>query len=231
LVVKGNLTSGGIVNVFAGAGFTNGMYVLITYTGSLGGSLPALGITPPGYACSLSSATANQIKLIVSPLPSGIPGNLTAVATNLLINLKWFTPSNAAGYNLKRSTTNGGPYALIASVPATNYADATVSPGVTYYYVVAATNSAGESADSIQASAVPLPSSASTNLNFQVSGSQLQLVWPADHKGWRLEVQTNSLATGLSVNWFTVPGSANTNQMLLPIIPSNGSIFYRLAYP
>jgi Glycosyl hydrolases family 28 len=230
LVIKGNLTLGGIVNVTAGPGFTDGTYTLMTYSGSLSGSLPTLGTTPSGHFCSLSSATANQINLIVSPPPPGIPTNLTASATNLLINLNWFTPSNAASYNLKRSTTNGGPYSLQANLAATNYSDSAVMPGTTYYYVVTATNAAGESGNSIQASAAPLPSTVSTNLSFQVSGNQLQVSWPADHIGWRLEVQTNNPDVGLSSNWVSL-GYDTTSQVSLPINASNGSVFYRLVYP
>lgn len=231
MAVKGNLALGGIVNVTAGLGFTNGTYTLMAYTGSLSGGLPTLGTTPSGYSCSLSSATANQINLIVLPPPPGIPTNLTASATNLLINLKWFTPSNAASYNLRRSTTNGGTYSIIANVTVTNYSDTAVNPGTTYFYVVSATNSTGESANSIQASVVPLPSLVSTNLNFQLNGNQLQLIWPQDHLGWRLQIQTNNLNSGLGTNWVDWPGSTNVFQTNLVINPINGSIFLRLVYP
>jgi polygalacturonase len=231
LAVKGNLASGGIVNVAAGTGFTNGTYTLITYTGSLSGSLPTLGTTPSGYSYSLSSATANQIKLIILPPPPGIPTNLTALGTNLLIMLNWSASSNAMGYNLKRSTTNGGTYSTIASLAGTNYSDATVSPGVTYLYVVIATNFLQESANSIQASAVPLPSLVSTNLNFQTSGNQLQLSWPQDHLGWRLQIQTKDLSSGLDTNWVDWPDSTNVFQTNIVINPENGSVFLRLVYP
>jgi polygalacturonase len=234
LAVKGNLTLGGIVNVTAGPGFTCGTYTLMTYTGSSSGGLPLLGTRPSGYSCLLRSATANQINLIVLPPPPGIPTNLTASATNLLINLNWFTPSNAAGYNLKRSTTNGGPYSLQANLTTTNYSDSAVTPGTTYYYVVTATNAnifQGESGNSVQASAAPLPSNVSTNLSFQPSGNQLQLWWPADHMGWRLQIQTNGLDEGLGSSWITVPNSTNTTAATILIDPSNGSVFLRLIYP
>jgi hypothetical protein len=231
LAVKGSLKLGGPVNVTAGTGFATGTYTLLTYSGSLSGSLPPLGATPPGYSCSLSSATTNQIQLIVSPPPPGIPANLTASATNLLINLKWFPAANAASYNLKRSITNGGPYAIIANVPATNYTDAAVSPGVTYYYVVTATNSAGASADSIQASAVPLPSAIATNLDFQVTGDELRISWPPDHRGWTLQVQTNTLNEGIGTNWIAVPGSTLVNSATNPINRAVGNVFYRLRLP
>lgn len=47
----------------------------------------------------------------------------------------------------------------------------------------------------------------------------------------RLEVQTNSLAAGLGTNWVTVDGSTGTNQMIIPLNTTNGSVFYRLVYP
>ena len=71
----------------------------------------------------------------------------------------------------------------------------------------------------------------SPHLNVTSGGGQLQLDWPGTHIGWRLEVQTNSLAVGLGTNWVTVVGSAATNQMAFPISAANGSIFFRLAYP
>ncbi len=235
LAVKGNLALGnssgfsGIVNVTAGPGFTNGDYLLMTCSGTLSGDTSnPFGKIPP---YSVLGSWTNEVDLLVFGPPPGIPTNLTASATNLLININWFASSNAASYNVKRSTTNGGPYVFIANVTATNYADATVSPGMIYFYVVSATNSAGESADSIQASAVPLPSSVSTNLMFGTTGNQLQLSWPPDHLGWTLQVQTNALNDGLGTNWVTVPGSGTTNQMSFPFDMVNDSIFFRLTYP
>jgi hypothetical protein len=54
---------------------------------------------------------------------------------------------------------------------------------------------------------------------------------PLTHTGWQLQVQTNSLTTGLNTNWFAVPGSTTTNTVSLPMDLSNGSVFYRLVYP
>ena len=57
------------------------------------------------------------------------------------------------------------------------------------------------------------------------------LSWPADHIGWRLQVQTNSLSVGLSTNWRDVPNSTATNQMTFSLDPAAGCVFYRLVYP
>ena len=65
----------------------------------------------------------------------------------------------------------------------------------------------------------------------QLSGSQLQLTWPTDHLGWRLEIQTNTLSSGLGTNWTTVANSTNVVQMNLPLSPTNGAVFLRLVSP
>ena len=44
-------------------------------------------------------------------------------------------------------------------------------------------------------------------------------------------VQTNSLSVGLRTNWVDVSGSVSTNQVIIPINKTNGSVFYRLGYP
>ena len=74
----------------------------------------------------------------------------------------------------------------------------------------------------------------STNILWNVGGTSVTLSWPADHLGWRLLMQTNHLANGLSLNlndWTTVPASQTTNQMTLPLDSSLPGGFYRLVFP
>ncbi len=69
--------------------------------------------------------------------------------------------------------------------------------------------------------------------NSYRSGS-VKLSWPTDHIGWRLLLQTNHLASGISVNlndWDTVPNSATTNAVTLPVDATKPTEFYRLVYP
>lgn len=65
-------------------------------------------------------------------------------------------------------------------------------------------------------------------LTNSISGGNLTLSWPADHIGWTLQMQTNSLAKGLSTNWVDVPGSASTNKVSIPVTTTNPAVFYRL---
>lgn len=70
-----------------------------------------------------------------------------------------------------------------------------------------------------------------TNLVATVVGNALQLSWPGDHIGWRLEAQTNSLSMGLNTNWSNVSGADATNLMRFPFHPGQAAVFFRLAYP
>ena len=66
-------------------------------------------------------------------------------------------------------------------------------------------------------------------LAFQRTGNSLDISWPV--AGGRLQTQTNNLNAGIGTNWITVPGSTTTNRAVVPIDPSNGSVYYRLALP
>jgi len=70
-----------------------------------------------------------------------------------------------------------------------------------------------------------------TNLTTLVTGNLLTLSWPADHTGWRLQVQTNSLNSGLKTNWVDVAGSTTVNSVNATLDPVNGTVFYRMVYP
>jgi autotransporter-associated beta strand protein len=78
---------------------------------------------------------------------------------------------------------------------------------------------------------VPTTSLVPTNILFTVSGNTLTLSWPADHLGWQLQMQTNSLATGLGTNWVTLPGSESVTSTNFVVNPVNGSVFYRMIHP
>jgi cellulose 1,4-beta-cellobiosidase len=86
-----------------------------------------------------------------------MPTQLTASAGNAQVSLSWNASTGAGSYDVKRATQSGGPYTTIATlVLNTTYTDSSVTNGTMYYYVVSAVNSAGTSANSNQAAAMPL---------------------------------------------------------------------------
>jgi len=64
-----------------------------------------------------------------------------------------------------------------------------------------------------------------------VTNRTLTLFWPADHTGWRLQVQTNPATAGLGANWVDVAGATSTNQMNFTIDSANQTVFYRMIFP
>ena len=125
--------------------------------------------------------------------------------------------TNGASAKLFDAASYSGAFAAI--VPATP------GPGLAW-------NTSSLTVDGTLKIGLP-PNTTPTNLTFAVTGggSTLDISWPASHIGWRLEAQTNSVSVGISNNWFTVPGSAATNYVVMPIDAANGAVFYRMIYP
>ncbi|HWD91337.1 MAG TPA: glycoside hydrolase family 76 protein [Verrucomicrobiae bacterium] len=76
---------------------------------------------------------------------------------------------------------------------------------------------------------VRVVSTNATAIGMAVSSeNEMTLTWPADHAGWRLQAQTNGFAPE---NWFDISGATATNQLIIPVDPASGSVFFRLVYP
>jgi fibronectin-binding autotransporter adhesin len=69
--------------------------------------------------------------------------------------------------------------------------------------------------------------SGSNHLTNSVTGSSLSLSWGP---GWKLQMQTNNLSTGLRANWvYVTDGTATSTN--ITINPNQPTAFYRLVYP
>jgi hypothetical protein len=92
------------------------------------------------------------------PIPAK-PTGLRSAAGTLGVALGWNTSPEATSYLIKRGITSGGPYTnLVFESPLNAATDTNGTPGATYYYVIAALNAAGTSADSTEISVtVPAP--------------------------------------------------------------------------
>jgi fibronectin type 3 domain-containing protein len=97
----------------------------------------------------LESLPSNEVSVFFSgsdtspPVP---PGSLVAVAGDGLISLDWSdsSESNFASYTLYRSASSGAGYVAIASgLVASSYVDSDVVNGTANYYVVTASDTAG----------------------------------------------------------------------------------------
>nr|WP_064745720.1 pectinesterase family protein [Paenibacillus sp. UNC451MF] len=93
----------------------------------------------------------------VTPVqPPAAPSGLIATAAISQVGLQWSSVTDAASYNVKRSTTKGGTYTTIATnVTDTAFTDTGLTNFITYYYVVTAVKQGGESSNSSEVSATP----------------------------------------------------------------------------
>ena len=106
------------------------------------------------------------------------PTNLTAAAGNYSATLTWPAVTNASSYNVKRSTTPGGPYGnILTQIAPTNAVENTAFNGLTYYYVVSAVNAGGESGHSIEASVTPGIGGSHTAANLIWAGDSVWNLW------------------------------------------------------
>jgi hypothetical protein len=86
------------------------------------------------------------------------PANLRNVRDNASTMLLWDLTPNASSFNVYRSTTPGGQGStpIATGITALAYTDTGLTNGTTYYYTVAAVNSAGVSTQSNETSTVPV---------------------------------------------------------------------------
>ena len=97
----------------------------------------------------------SELSLCENPVIQERP-TLSATAGDSKVNLYWNTITDATGYNVKCSTTAGGPYTIVGSnVVGISYIDSTATNGITYYYIVTALNGTDESGNSNEVPATP----------------------------------------------------------------------------
>jgi fibronectin type 3 domain-containing protein len=133
------------------------------------------------YGPSANSAEVSATP--VAPPPPSAPTGLVATAGDAKVMLAWNVSTGATSYNVKRSTTNGSGYQTVGAATTASFTDPGLTNGTTYYYVVTAVDSAGESGPSSQASATPTapvqPPPAPTGLTATAGNAQVNLAWNA----------------------------------------------------
>lgn len=194
----------------------NGLNRLVWVRGALGGGQPTIQLLQTNNSEMLVYGT-----LGVSPVTPGYlvainndPNNshiATVTTSNLFLRGKtlqsyaWY--SYATNQNAQPSNTlcsSAGVVTLRA--PASGYA----------VYAPAS---------------LPAPSLTPPLLSLSATNQLLQLSWPTQNTGWRLEARTNATASGTGSNWSTVAGSTNLSQLNLPVSATNATVQFRLSYP
>jgi alpha-galactosidase len=134
------------------------------------------------------------------------------------VSVSWDELASATSYRLKRATSEGGPYVVIAdNLTGTAFTDTTVQNGTAYYYAVSAIVSGQETPDSGAYAATPagLPQTVSWNYDRfgTVAGTAVAGVVPVANwnNSWPSNPLSNlidsaGMATSLDISY----GSQNT---------------------
>ncbi len=145
-----------------------------------------------------------------------------ASATPSTLALSWAAAPGTNSYHVKRSTVSGGPYTTIATgVSTTSYTDTGLSQLTTYYYVVSAVNTIGESPDSVELAALTRPTgppAAPTSVTaVAVAFNQVQLSWTESLGALSYQVKRSLSSSGPYTTIATgVIGGSYTNNDLYP---------------
>jgi glucuronoarabinoxylan endo-1,4-beta-xylanase len=176
---------------------------------------------------SVCTATFDNVTAPGWPLLPGAPGGLTASAGDAQVALSWPAVSGASSYNVKSATTNDGSYAVFTNVAATVCTNTGLLNGTTYFYVVSALNIAGESTNSVPASATP---QAPPTLMISQAGPGFMFSWPVGSAGFTLESATNLESGNWTAVTSAVPQMSNGQwSVTLPSLTNSDPTFYRLA--
>ena len=231
----GTLTLGG-VNTYTGNTTISNGTILVSGSGQLGGGTYAGNVTNYG-TFNYSSSAGQTLSGIVSgtgALVQNGSGQLTLSGANTYtgnttVNAGTLEIANADIATNSTVTVAGGAFLQLdfstTNLVKTLVLGSTSEPAGVY----GNGNSGGLITGSGYLQVASSGPTGPATITNSISGSTLSLSWPAG-QGWRLVSQTNDINTGLTTNWFTVPGVSG-NSATITVNPSQPTVFYELVYP
>lgn len=186
----------------------------------------AVKATNPGG----DSAYSNEISAMPQVSAPSAPTGVTAAGGNAKVTLNWNSVTGATGYKIYQSTAPGSYGAALATTgSACTYEATGLTNGVTYYFVITASNAGGDSPKSAEVSSIPktVPG-APTNVTSTAGNGEASVSFtaPADNGGSTITGYTvtshpgNKTATGTS-GPITVTGLTNGTTYTFTVTATN----------
>lgn len=130
--------------------------------------------------------------------PPAAPTAPRAFPGNGQVSLTWSAAAEAESYTVKRATSPEGPFVPVATaLTSAFYIDAGLTNGSSYYYVITARNTGGESEDSPVSPSTPVaPPAAPTGLAPAPGNRQIRLTWAPSDRATGYQVFRGDAAEG-----------------------------------
>lgn len=207
-----------------------GQYVSWTNKLALDGSISVLAVAPLGTNATLLSLALNPTDSLTPTFATNVfayfATNAFGISPTVTVTNVSLTASNALFVN--------GTFFQVLTSGVPSLAITNLGIGVTNVLKVFVTAQDTVTTNLYTVNLTQLALTVNTNtfaIGSVVSGNNLNLTWPPDRLGWRLQVQTNSLNNGLGTNWSTWPNSTTVTNLSIPLNQANGSVFLRMVYP
>jgi len=220
------ITTPGDIAVNANSGQGSIVHYTPTATAGSGATLPVTCIPPSGsgfpigstpVTCTATDASGNTatatFNVIVqangfTPAPPDAPVPSTPSAGFGSVTLAWSAVPYATSYTIRRASSAGGSYVVIASgITTPTFTDRGLVNGAPLFYQIHAVNPTGESPPSAAVTATPVPGTAAkanntANLDLLNSWTTAIIPGPADLALWDATVTTaNTTSIGSGVNF------------------------------
>lgn len=165
----------------------------------------------------IHTATFDSVSAPWTSQTAAIPTGLTATVAGVHASLSWYAAAGAVGYNVKQSTISGGQYTTVASgsnINAVNYSCTGLTPGTTYYYVVSAIGTAGESLNSsevaVNLASVPSQPIPPSGFNATAGNGQVTLAWTPSAVATSYNLKRSSANGGPYTTVISLPPTTST---------------------
>ena len=172
------------------------------------------------------SGNSNEASATLRP---AAPTSLGATPGDGSVSLSWIGSTGAVSYNVKRATVSGGPYTTISTpgaVTTNSYLDTGLTNTTTYYYVVSAVNTGGESGNSNQAAGTPHPPTPDVPSGLVANGgdTQVSITWSTVTGALSYNVK-RATVTGGPYTTISTPGAVTTGSYMDTGL-TNGTTYY-----
>ncbi|MEY4245348.1 MAG: hypothetical protein RLZZ245_2933, partial [Verrucomicrobiota bacterium] len=189
--VNTRLTAGGLVSLSLDDLDNTGLFFNVT-------SSELVSHTPP------HTVSSPRLDIIFAPPPVPAGFSVSGSVAAPLMQLSWTASPDALSYEIRRATTTGGPFQLVATITGTSWQDPTAVTGTPYFYTVTGINETGSGPVSPVLAGTVLPVSetvTTTGASFDMSQGG---TWD-DFLG--NDIIPNNTATDLFIPVFDVAGT------------------------